>query len=109
MDPFQLFNDDERLTTAEAAQAVNVNPHTVRKWRSRGYLDPQGEHRRLPVIDYDEQGNPRHRYADVRAAEIATHNSRNSHRRTSAPQTLASLPGRLREVNWDRLDRRRPA
>jgi hypothetical protein len=103
--PGDLFDDDEKLTTVQGAQAVNVSPHAVRKWRTRGYLDPQGERRWLPVVDTDAQGNPLHRYGDLRAAEIATHNSGRSHRRLGAPHELDTLPGTLRVIDWDALDR----
>lgn len=104
MDPGRLFDLDQKLTTGEAAQAVNVSPHAVRKWRTRGYLDAQGKRRKLEVVDTDQHGNPRHRYRDVLAAEQATHNSGRP-RSLGAPQRLGSLPGTLRPVDWGTLDR----
>jgi hypothetical protein len=98
MHPGALYDPEQLLTTPEAAQAVNVSPHAVRKWRTRGYLDEHGEHRRLEVVDHDAAGNPRHRYRDLVAAELATHNSGRSHRRTGAPQPLATLAGQLHPI-----------
>ena len=49
------------LNTAEAAALVRVKPGTIRKWRSVGYLAPQG---------LDEHGYPLHSAEAVRAADI---------------------------------------
>ncbi|HZR50093.1 MAG TPA: helix-turn-helix domain-containing protein [Streptosporangiaceae bacterium] len=51
---------DGMLTTPQAARLVGVSPATVRSWRNRGYLAPQG---------LDERGNPLHTPEAVRAAE----------------------------------------
>jgi hypothetical protein len=56
----RLTRGDGFLTTAEAAQLVGVAPATIRSWRSRGYLKPQG---------LDERGYPLHRRDAVTAAE----------------------------------------
>ena len=51
---------DGYLTTPEAARTVRVSPATIRKWRSRGWLQPQG---------LDERGRPLHTREAVIAAE----------------------------------------
>lgn len=48
------------LSTAEAARLVRVRPVTIRQWRNRGYLEPQG---------LDERGYPLHTPEAVREAE----------------------------------------
>ena len=48
------------LSTAEAARLVGVRPVTIRQWRNRGWLAPQG---------LDERGRPLHTPEAVRAAE----------------------------------------
>lgn len=51
---------DGYLTTGEAARLAGVKPGTIRQWRRRGYLAPQG---------LDEHGWPLHTPEAVRAAE----------------------------------------
>jgi DNA-binding transcriptional MerR regulator len=51
---------DGLLTTADAARLVGVKPVTIRQWRKRGWLLPQG---------LDERGYPLHTREAVRAAE----------------------------------------
>jgi DNA-binding transcriptional MerR regulator len=51
---------DGYLTTAESAELVGVKPGTIRQWRNRGYLVPQG---------LDERKRPLHTREAVRAAE----------------------------------------
>ncbi len=51
---------DGFLTTPEAARLVGVSPATIRKWRQRGWLVPQG---------LDERDRPLHTREAVRAAE----------------------------------------
>ena len=51
---------DGMLTTAESAALVRVSPATIRSWRKRGWLVPQG---------LDERGHPLHTREAVRAAE----------------------------------------
>ncbi len=51
---------DGYLTTAESARLVGVQPVTIRQWRNRGYLAPQG---------LDERGYPLHTAEALRAAE----------------------------------------
>lgn len=56
-----------------AAHAAGVSPETVKKWASRGWVDPDtGERRTLPVAGRDWRGHPLYRYTDVMAAERAT-------------------------------------
>lgn len=52
---------DGLLTTTEAAQRVGVSPATIRSWRNRGWLAPQG---------LDERNRPLHSEEAVRAAEL---------------------------------------
>jgi DNA-binding transcriptional MerR regulator len=51
---------DGYLTTRESARLVGVQPVTIRQWRKRGYLVPQG---------LDERGYPLHTRQAVRDAE----------------------------------------
>jgi len=51
---------DGLLDTAAAALLVGVRPVTIRQWRARGWLAPQG---------LDERGFPLHTREAVRAAE----------------------------------------
>jgi DNA-binding transcriptional MerR regulator len=51
---------DGLLRTPEAARLVGVSPATIRSWRNRGHLLPQG---------YDELGRPLHTREAVRDAE----------------------------------------
>ena len=51
---------DGYLTTAESARLVGVKPVTIRQWRKRGWLLPQG---------LDERGYPLHSRRAVRDAE----------------------------------------
>ena len=51
---------DGLLSTPEAARLVGVKPVTIRQWRARGWLVPQG---------LDERGYPVHTREAVRAAE----------------------------------------
>jgi transposase-like protein len=51
---------DGYLTTSEAARLAGVKPGTIRQWRKRGWLAPQG---------LDEHGWPVHTPEAVRAAE----------------------------------------
>ena len=51
---------DGFLTTAESAALAGVSPATIRKWRERGHLVPQG---------LDERRRPLHTAAAVREAE----------------------------------------
>lgn len=52
---------DGYLTTTEAAELVGVRPVTIRQWRARGWLVPQG---------LDEHHRPLHTPEAVRAAEL---------------------------------------
>lgn len=51
---------DGYLTTPEAARLAGVDASTIRKWRERGWLAPQG---------LSERGWPLHTAEAVRAAE----------------------------------------
>jgi hypothetical protein len=51
---------DGFLTTPEAAAFLGVGPWLIRKWRSRGWLKPQG---------LDEHGFPLHTAEALRATE----------------------------------------
>lgn len=51
---------DGLLRTAEAARLVGVSEVTIRQWRKRGHLTPQG---------LDEHNRPLHTREAVRAAE----------------------------------------
>jgi Transcriptional regulator, AbiEi antitoxin len=51
---------DGYLTTRDAARIAGVDPVTIRQWRKRGWLAPQG---------LDERGYPLHTADAVRAAE----------------------------------------
>jgi hypothetical protein len=76
-----VLNLDARLGTAEGALAVGVSKHTVRKWRTEGWIDLDTQQRRtLPTVGTDRSGNPLHRYGDLLAAERDTRRSGKSHR-----------------------------
>jgi hypothetical protein len=98
---------DTPLTTPEAAQAVNVSLHTVRKWRTRGWTGPDGTHKQLAVVDFDRNGHPMHAYRDVLAAERETNGSGKSHRRLAGPQPEALAEINVRPVSsgWAALNR----
>ena len=51
---------DGFCTTTEAARFAGVAPVTIRQWRARGWLAPQG---------LDEHGRPLHTAAAILAAE----------------------------------------
>ena len=51
---------DGFITTRDAARLVGASPVTIRQWRRRGWLAPQG---------LDERGHPLHTREAVRAAE----------------------------------------
>jgi hypothetical protein len=51
---------DGLLNTAQSAQLVGVEPATIRSWRSRGWLKPQG---------LDERGRKLHSREAVRTAD----------------------------------------
>lgn len=51
---------DGMLSTPNAAKLVGVQPVTIRSWRQKGFLVPQG---------FDERGYPLHSREAVRAAE----------------------------------------
>lgn len=72
------------LTTAESGRLVGVSAATIRSWRSRGWLEPQG---------LDEQGRPLHTREAVRAAERLV---RENGKRTSGidPRQLRGRRGR---------------
>lgn len=56
----RLCRGDGMLGTPDAARLVGVSPATIRSWRNRGHLVPQG---------YDERNRPLHTPEAVRAAE----------------------------------------
>ena len=51
---------DGLLTTAQAAKRVGVDPGTIRKWKERGHISPDG---------LDERGRALYRPQTVTAAE----------------------------------------
>lgn len=55
---------DGLLSTPAAARLVGVKPVTIRSWRRKGWLVPQG---------LDERGYPLHTREAVRAAERRVH------------------------------------
>lgn len=59
----ELLDVDQLLTPAEAARHAGVKPATIRKWKERGLLKPDG---------YDAAGHPKYRLIDVARAEYAT-------------------------------------
>jgi DNA-binding transcriptional MerR regulator len=73
---------DGLLTTPQAALAAGVTAATIRKWRQRGRIAPDG---------LDEHGRPLYRRDTVRAAERKV---RENGLRTSGidPRTLRGRP-----------------
>jgi hypothetical protein len=88
------FNLDAKLDTSTAAQAARVAEHVIRTWRTRGWLDPDGNRRKLPVVDHDWRGRPLHRLGDVLQAERETRTSGRSFRRCPPPH----------DTDWASLD-----
>lgn len=78
--------DERLLTTTEAAQAARVAEHVIRTWRTRGWLDLNGQRKQLPIAAHDRRGRPLHRYTDVLNAERETRRSGKSFRRCGPPQ-----------------------
>jgi hypothetical protein len=79
---------DGLFSTPDAAKLVGVKPPTIRSWRQKGFLAPQG---------LDERGYPLHTREAVRAAErIARENGL----RTSGidPRLLRKRDTTLREL-----------
>jgi hypothetical protein len=74
--------------TAESAEAVRVQPGTVRKWASRGHLAPAG---------LDERGRPLYRAIDVIHAEHKTR----AHARRSPYPVQAGKPPALGHIKID--------
>jgi DNA-binding transcriptional MerR regulator len=58
--PLLPTRGDGLLTTAQAGQMVGVDPSTIRTWKQRGWLAPQG---------LDERNRPLYARQAVRAAE----------------------------------------
>jgi len=71
-------------TTGQAADQLKVSVHTAKKWASRGWLDPQGNHHRLTQVGTDERGNRLFRSADWLVAEKHTRRSPQSRRQPIA-------------------------
>jgi transposase-like protein len=74
---------DGLLSTAEAAALVGVEPVTIRLWRHRGHLRPQG---------LDERNRPLHTPEAVREAELAV--------QANALRTSGIDPRRLRRATF---------
>lgn len=72
---------DGFLTTPESAALAGVSPATIRKWRQRGHLKPQG---------LDERGHPLHTAEAVREAEESA--------RAAGLRTSGVDPRRLRRA-----------
>ena len=56
----QPTRGDGFITTAQAAQMIGVKPPTIRSWRHRGWLEPQG---------LDERNRPLYTRQAIREAE----------------------------------------
>ena len=79
---------DGFLTTREAAKLIGVEPVTIRQWRKRGWLAPQG---------LDERGYPLHSAEAVRAAEGNVH-ERGLDKSGVDPRRLRKSASRIREA-----------
>lgn len=75
---------DGFLTTPESARLLGVKAWLIRKWRSRGWLMPQG---------LDERGNPLHTPEALRAAEKLV--------REHGIEASGVDPRKLRSRNWE--------
>lgn len=49
---------EDLIGTADAAELAGVTMEAIRKWRSRGYIDRDGQRRYLQVRDRDAQNWP---------------------------------------------------
>lgn len=69
-------NDDDLLTTAEAAELVGVDIETIRQWRKRGYKSRSGDRQYLQKRGLTENGRPMFRAAEVLDAAQTTRQNR---------------------------------
>lgn len=66
---------DDLVDTRTAAEQCHVEPATVRKWKSRGLIEPSG---------LDSYGNPMYRLIDVLRAEQKTRHRGQNRRKMAA-------------------------
>jgi DNA-binding transcriptional MerR regulator len=71
---------DGFFSTPESARLLGVRPSTIRKWRQRGWLQPQG---------LDERGNPLHTREALWAADALV--------RANGLRTSGTDPRQLRQ------------
>lgn len=62
-----VYADEDLVTTDVAAEIVHRDRETIRQWRRRGYLNPQGQRCHLEVRGLSESRQPQFRVGEVRA------------------------------------------
>lgn len=73
-----MYDDDARLTAAEAAEWFDVTPSAINNWFYRGHLEDVG---------VDDNGQRTYRFGELLDAERNTRRHPNSRRK---PQLLAA-------------------
>lgn len=69
------YDLDDLVDTRTAAEQVRVEPATIRKWKQRGLITPEG---------LDAYGNPMYRLIDILRAEQKTRQRGITRRKTSS-------------------------
>lgn len=73
----------EAITARTAAERLRVHRTTVLMWASRGWLDSDGQRRKLTIIGRDRNGATLYDWTECAVAERDTRrNKQRSHRRS---------------------------
>lgn len=71
------------LTAREAAPRLRVHRTTINMWHSKGWLDPNGQRRRLDIMGFTPDGARLYDWGQLLDAEQATRaKTQRSHRRS---------------------------